>query len=316
MNPTAESVVAVTGASGRLGAAVVQRLAREGNSVRALDWVDGIQPRGVDFYRADVRDERTVAAALDGVDVLVHIAGLHGAHLVAGTPREDVWKVNVDGTWRLYRQAVRSGVRRCVFASSTSVYGPGSISGEARLLDETTPLAPEDIYDQTKVLGERMLKHLSVRYDIETVALRLGRFYYGSRSDYHLRKLSTGLDLHDAAAAFARCVNAAELPHDTYCVASDLVDLSTEQRKSLGTRLPDVVAEVLPGLTTTLEFFGFTLPRRFGKATTTTLLRDDLGWAPARDIRWWAEQLDGLMLAGAALSADHRGAPQENHSET
>jgi len=289
-------VVAVTGSSGRLGTAIVQRLAQDGVPVRALDVVEGISPPGVDFWPVDVQDERSLAVALDGVDVLVHVAGLHGAHLVAGMPRQAFWKVNVDGTWRVLRQAVRCRTRRVVFASSTSVYGPGSKSGEARVLDESTSFAPDDVYDITKILGERMLLHLRERYDVETVALRLGRFFYGNRSDYHLRKLSTGLDLYDAATAFSACVHASSFPRAAYCVASDS-GLSTTQRKRLGTDLPGVVAEVLPELPAKLAFFGYPTPARFGKSSSTAALRADLGWAPVRDLLWWCQHLDDQIQA-------------------
>lgn len=294
--------MAVTGASGRLGTAVVLHLVQAGLTVRALDVVEGIVPPGVDFRQADMSDDRSLAAALDGVDVLVHAAGLHGAHLVRGAPRQEFWRVNVEGTWRVLRHARRSGTRRVVFASSTSVYGPGSSAGEARLLDEDTPLAPDDVYDLTKIMGERMVQELRERHGVEAVALRLGRFFYGSRSDYHLRKLSTGLDLYDAATAFTTCVRAATLPRPVYCVASDS-GLADVGRRRLGTDLAGVVAEVLPELPAKLEYFGYPMPTRLGKSSSTAALRADLGWAPVRDLAWWCQQLDDQMQSEQPLAA-------------
>jgi UDP-glucose 4-epimerase len=281
------ALVAVTGASGRLGAAIVRTLAADGIAVRALDIVPGVHPPAVETGYLDVIDKSSIERALVGVDVLIHVAGLHGAHLVAGVPRSAIWHVNVDGTWRLLRAARR--MRRVIFASSMSVYGPGSGSGHARVLDEEVAVAPEDVYDLTKVLGERMLHHL---YDegVEAVALRLGRFYYGSRYDYHLRKLATGLDLQDATSAFLRCVRAPSLPRRVYCVASDL-EMSYDQRTRLGIELPAVLEELLPGMVDRLQRFGYPVPVRYGKSAATDALRRDTGWRPVRSLSWWSNEL-------------------------
>jgi nucleoside-diphosphate-sugar epimerase len=281
------TLVAVTGASGRLGAAIVRTLAADGLAVRALDIVPGVHPPTVEAGFLDVTNSESIDRALDGVDVLLHVAGLHGAHLAAGTRRSEIWHVNVDGTWRLLRAARR--LRRVVFASSMSVYGPGSGSGHARVLDEDVTVGPEDVYDITKVLGERMLNDLNEE-GTEAVALRLGRFYYGNRYDYHLRKLATGLDLQDATSAFLHCVRAPSLPRRAYCVASDL-EMSYEQRARLGTDLSAVVEEVLPGLLDTLHRLGYPVPERYGKSVATNALRQDLGWRPERDLSWWFDQL-------------------------
>jgi nucleoside-diphosphate-sugar epimerase len=289
-------IVAVTGAAGRLGSAIVRRLAGQGLRVRALDVIEGVYPVEVESRFLDLTDQRSLRSALEDVDVLAHVAGLHGAHLVAGVPRREVWRVNVDGTWRLLRAARH--VRRVVFASSTSVYGPGTRRGPARVLDEDTPLAPADVYDLTKVLGERMLDHVR-RAGQETVALRLGRFYYGSRWDYHLRKLSTGLDLYDAVSAFVRCALTDASLRPAYCVVSDL-ELAAEQRARLGTELPAVLEEALPGFAGKLHRLGFPVPARFGKSATAAALRADTGWRPVRDLRWWSGELDAELLARPA----------------
>lgn len=296
MSATAPGLVAVTGASGRLGAAIVSALAADGLAVRALDIVPGVHPPEVGARYLDVTDPASVERALDGVDVLIHVAGLHGAHLAAGVRRSEIWHINVDGTWWLLRAGRK--LRRVVFASSMSVYGPGSGSGYARVLDEDVAVEPEDVYDLTKVMGERMLDHLREE-GTETVALRLGRFYYGSRYDYHLRKLATGLDLRDATSAFVRCVRAPSLPRRAYCVASDL-DLSYEQRARLGTELPAVTEEVLPGLLDALRRRGWPVPQRYGKSAATNALREDLGWRPERDLSWWYGQLTTTAATACA----------------
>ncbi|WP_166509596.1 NAD(P)-dependent oxidoreductase [Blastococcus sp. TF02-8] len=277
----------VTGASGRLGTAIRDVLEAEGKSVRGMDPAPAIYPDAATALSLDICDPTSLPAALHGSTALVHGAALHGAHLVAGTSRSRCWSVNVNGTWNLLQAAAEAGVRRVVFISSTSVYGPGSSSGSARLLDEETSVGPDDVYDCTKLMGERIVNEMGRRCGLEVVSLRLGRFFYADRVDYHLRKLSTGLDVVDAARAVAAVLTCPQLLRPLYCVASDL-GLTDEERAQMGVDLKAVVTTAVPELLSKLASMGATLPDRIGKSVATRALRADTGWAPTRDLRWWA----------------------------
>ena len=284
--------VAIVGGAGRLGTAVCHALIGSAWDVTIVDRSVQRRPRrGVELRTADLGDPCSLDAALAGVDAVVHLAGLHGAHLVAGVAPRAVWAVNVDGTANLLRSALGGGVRRLVFASSTSVYGPGSPPGcPARVLDESTVPVADDVYDLSKLTGERMVRQLRANGQIDTVVLRFGRFWFGSARDYHLRKLSTGVDVEDAAAAVRRVLERPDLPDDVYCVASDL-DLDGDERAALGRNLTGVVVRHAPALPAALDALGWELPPRVGKSVATTALQQATGYRPQRTLRWWSEQL-------------------------
>jgi nucleoside-diphosphate-sugar epimerase len=108
----------VTGGAGFLGVHLLRTLVERGLAARSLDLTRGA-PDGVEEIVGDVRDERILREALDGVDVVVHAA----AALPSGG---DLEKTNVQGSSRLSRLAAEHGARRAILISSGVVYGVGA----------------------------------------------------------------------------------------------------------------------------------------------------------------------------------------------
>lgn len=130
--------VAVTGASGTVGPALLRRLAGsdEVEQVRVLGRRrTGDMPDEVDFRRVDVRDGEAVSRALDGADVVVHMAyALYGV-----SPGErELFATNVRGTRHVAQAAARAGARRFVYLSSAAVYGVHADTPQP--LDESAPI--------------------------------------------------------------------------------------------------------------------------------------------------------------------------------
>ena len=125
---------------------------------------------GTDFelIRGDVRDRRTVESAVEGVDSVIHLAGITGA---AGSHemRERTFDVNRNGTETVIAAAEDAGVGRLVLASSCNVYG-GTYRTD---LDEDATPRPQNPYAESKLAAERACEASS----IETVALRLATNY-------------------------------------------------------------------------------------------------------------------------------------------
>ncbi|HET8984436.1 MAG TPA: SDR family NAD(P)-dependent oxidoreductase, partial [Trueperaceae bacterium] len=124
--------VAVTGAGGGLGRALVAELITRGHAVRAAvrnDGAEAIVARlGAVPFRADIRQPDTLAPLFEGADVVYHLAAWMGA------PAGKATEVNVVGTRNVMAVAGASGVRRVVLASSIAVYGPvksGHVSEDA-----------------------------------------------------------------------------------------------------------------------------------------------------------------------------------------
>ena len=143
--------VLVTGASGFIGGRIVERLASEQTSVRALlrDFAGGVRiaRHSVELARADVTDLRAVCEAATGCDVIIHCA--YGTHGDAAERRA----VTVDGTRNVLEAAVRTGARRVVHLSTVMVYGVPS----APVLRETLPRrASGDAYGDAKLEAEEL----------------------------------------------------------------------------------------------------------------------------------------------------------------
>ncbi|WP_210505232.1 NAD(P)-dependent oxidoreductase [Naasia sp. SYSU D00057] len=142
--------VLVTGASGMLGGATARTVAAAGHEVRTFQRGPA-NLEGVEDVRGSLTDAAAVAAAVEGVEAVVHLAAKVS---LAGDPA-DFAAVNIEGTRTLLGAARRAGVRRFVHVSSPSVAHTGaSIAG-----DDAAPADPEHArgeYARTKALGERL----------------------------------------------------------------------------------------------------------------------------------------------------------------
>ena len=144
--------VFVTGGTGFTGAALVQRLLKEGHNVSVLDNKPGLissqlEAAGAELHSGSVTDTDQVAEATKGAEVVVHVAA---AFRETGSPDSLYKSVNVDGTRIVLEEAVKAGARKFVYCSTQGVHGhienpPG---------DETSPIAPADYYQQSKYEGE------------------------------------------------------------------------------------------------------------------------------------------------------------------
>lgn len=109
------------------------------------------------------------SSALNGIDVVVHLAGRAHVPGNSAEARAQIWTTNVEGTLRLAQQAAVAGVRRFVFLSSLKVHGDES--GE-RPHVATDPMRPSDIYGQSKCEAERRLREVAAASRMQLVTIR------------------------------------------------------------------------------------------------------------------------------------------------
>jgi nucleoside-diphosphate-sugar epimerase len=142
----------VTGAGGFLGTWLVRRLRDDGHAVRALVRAGAdagtLAGLGAEVIRGDVLDPSSLPAAVRGVDVVFHLAGIRRA-----PRREDFLRVNAEGTRTLLEAcaAHAPGLARFVLAGSLAAAGP---SREPRREEE--PLGPREWYGESKAEAERI----------------------------------------------------------------------------------------------------------------------------------------------------------------
>lgn len=157
----------VTGATGLVGSRVLERLLARGDQVRALvferEAVEGLRRRGVDVRSGDLAASADLAAATDGVDTVIHCAGV----VKAAARREDLWSVNVEGTKRLLAAATRAGTSRFVYVSSVGVYGHAHPP-----IAEDAPKHPVGAYAESKWAAEEALWRCHAESGLPAVALR------------------------------------------------------------------------------------------------------------------------------------------------
>jgi len=161
----------VTGGCGFIGTNLVDRLVGDGIAVNVLDVAatEGLtDARGVRFFHGDMSSADALANAVDGVDLVYHLAW----STIPKTSNEDpVFDVtsNVSGTLKLLDACVQKGVRKVVFISSGgTVYGiPVSVP-----IDEDAPLEPINSYGITKLAAEKYLELYRRLHGLEYVILR------------------------------------------------------------------------------------------------------------------------------------------------
>jgi nucleoside-diphosphate-sugar epimerase len=172
--------VLLTGATGLVGPYVLERLISLGETVRVLalpDTVEKIPPHdSVEIVEGSLEEPETIATAMEGVDVVYHLA----ARLI-GSPLEDLIRVNVQGTQNLLDASVGAGIRRFVFTSSVSVYAPAPFP-YMWPITEDSPLKAHGHeglrnYGQSKIDAENLVLASQRNHGLEYVILRPSAVY-------------------------------------------------------------------------------------------------------------------------------------------
>jgi UDP-glucose 4-epimerase len=162
----------VTGGAGFIGSNLVRALVARGDEVRVLDnfstgYRRNLETLDVELVEGDLRSYERVATAVNGVEVVFHQGALPSVPRSIQDPLSSS-AVNVEGTLNVLLAARDAGVRRVVFASSSSVYGdaPGMPRRESQ------PLAPLAPYAVSKLAAEQYCMVANRVFGLETVALR------------------------------------------------------------------------------------------------------------------------------------------------
>ena len=171
----------VTGATGFLGAALLQQLALQqadasGPTAYSLSGVTRHAPAkrvaGVRYLPlGDLTGRVDWPVALSGVDVVVHTAArVHMMADAVAAPLAEFRRVNVEASLRLAREAAAVGVQRFVFISSVKVNGEATLAG--RPFTEQDAVGPQDAYGISKMEAEQGLRQIAADTDMEVVIIR------------------------------------------------------------------------------------------------------------------------------------------------
>ncbi len=166
----------ITGGAGFIGLNLTDFLIKEGHEVVVIDnLVSGDKsklPAQVEFHETDVRDKDSLIEIFAGADCAVHLAALPRVQFSIEHP-DETHDVNVNGTLTVLEAVKAAGVKRLVFAASSSAYG----DQETLPLSTSLPVQPKSPYALHKYIGEEYLKLWHMLYSIETVSLRFFNVY-------------------------------------------------------------------------------------------------------------------------------------------
>lgn len=174
----------VTGGAGFIGSHLAEALVGDGYAVRVLDDFSSGAPSNlasvegrVEVVRGDCRREDDVRAAVDGCEVVFHEAALPSVQRSVEDPRLS-HGINLDATLTMLEASVAAGVKRFVFAGSSSAYG------ESEALPKSESLAPDPLspYAAQKLASEAYCRSFARCFDLDTVVLRYFNVY-GPRQD-------------------------------------------------------------------------------------------------------------------------------------
>jgi nucleoside-diphosphate-sugar epimerase len=166
--------VTVTGGTGFLGSFLVRDLLAKGVAVRVFGRPSAragvLRLLGAEILPGDLSDITALARAIDGSDIVYHLAAKVGT-----APRQDYFETNVAGTENVLAACAQKRIRQIVYASSLAVYGPVA---EGERIDENTPLddRPDlrDPYSESKIAAERVVTNFAERTGIATLIMREG----------------------------------------------------------------------------------------------------------------------------------------------
>lgn len=186
--------VLVTGATGFTGGHLARHLAGRGHQVRALvrdpARAAGLRTRpanavhDIELVTGDLRDAASVSAALRDVEVVYNVAALYRE---ASLPDDSYFEVNARAVATLIGAASLAGAGRVVHCSTVGVHGDVG----AAIADEDAPFAPGDVYQRSKVEGERLAREAEQRHHIDVVIARPTGIY--GPGDRRLLKLFRGI---------------------------------------------------------------------------------------------------------------------------
>jgi UDP-glucose 4-epimerase len=181
--------ILLTGGAGLIGSHIADQLVAEqpaeiivlDNFVRGRreNLATAMAARDVKIVTGDIRDTAFVTKAMDGIDIVFHLAAIRITQC-AEEPRLAL-EVLADGTFNVLEAAVKAGVQKVVASSSASVYG---LADEFPTTENQHPYNNRTIYGAAKAFNEGLLRSFNDMYGLKYVALRYFNVY-GPRMDVH-----------------------------------------------------------------------------------------------------------------------------------
>ncbi len=314
----------ITGAAGFIGSSIARALVAQGQDVRGLDNLstgrlsnlESIKD-GIDFHVADLQDYDSVLRLCDGVETIFHEGALPSVPKSVLDPLTS-HKSNIEGTLNLLLAAKEAGVRRIVYAASSSAYGNSATLPKHEAM-VTAPISP---YAVQKLTGELYMQSFHAVYGLETVCLRYFNVfgpYQAADSPYSgvLAKFSTSMLDGELPTIFGDGSQSRD-----FTFIDNVVEANLRAAAAPAERVAGKVYNVAMGSQTSLleiyrmlgEITGFNGEPKFGPTrigdvqhslADITRAHNDFGYNPTisfreglnRTVNWYAAERSSLAIA-------------------
>jgi len=266
--------VLVTGSSGSVGSSVANALRDAGWQVTGAD----LMPGRFTTVVGDLQDAGVRGAALAGAQAVVHAAGLHWPQLMTASEKQ-FWAVNVSLTEALLGEAFKVGVARFVYTSSTSVYGYSFVPVDRTVwVDETLPVQPRDVYDETKLAAERAV----AACPMATVILRIARCSPAPIALLAEYRLNRGVAVADVACAHVLALQNSAVT-GVLNIAGPLL-FQREDAIDLYHSADNVIRRRAPEIAQAFAERGWPLPDQLDRVYDSSAAGRAIGYKPAEGI--------------------------------
>ncbi|WP_041421691.1 NAD-dependent epimerase/dehydratase family protein [Shewanella sediminis] len=266
--------VLVTGSAGRVGRAIYIKLMQQHHVVG----IDTAPCSTVD-YVGDIRDMDLLTKALDGVDVIVHVAALHAPH-VGLVQDSEFESINVNATELLALEGLKHGIKHFIFTSTTALYGHASTpTGTAGWVNEQVKPQPKTVYHRSKIAAEQLLENISNLFNLPVTVLQMSRCFPEPADLMAVYRLSRGIDFRDVASAHA-CAIDKRLPGFRRYIISGQTPFNPSSCERLYLDAPSMIREFAPTLAQEFVGRGWHLPKSLDRVYDSTLAQTELVWQP------------------------------------
>lgn len=285
--------ILITGSSGHLGEALVRELGGRGHEAVGMD----VLPAKTTAMVGSITDRSVVKEALKGVDAVIHSATLHKPH-VASHPKQSFVDVNVTGTLILLEEAVRAGVSRFVYTSTTSAFGNAlrpSRPQAAVWVREDLASIPRNIYGVTKTAAEDICQLVAEEHGLPCIVLRTSRFFpeeddmghtLADFADANIKAneyLYRRVDIADVVSAHTCALERAGSIGFGRFIVSATTPFKESDCEGLLKDAPAVVARHFPDYAEVYSQMGWRMFQEIGRVYVNDKAREQLGWAPRYD---------------------------------
>lgn len=170
--------VLITGGVGDIGSSVSQRLIGQGWDVHIVDLLEQSSIEGASYAQCDIMDFEGLKTQMQGCDAVIHLAAIRAPTLA---PNQDIFRINVAGSFNVYEAAAQLGIKRVVQASSINAIGcawsTDEIYPQYFPLDEAHPRLTTDAYSLSKQMVEDLAEYFYHRDGISGTSMRFPWVY-------------------------------------------------------------------------------------------------------------------------------------------